>query len=176
MAETKLTDKQEAFISWYCRTLNAADAARRAGYAGNDITLANVGCENLGKPYIRAEIDRRLRAFLPSADDVLGMITATATMDITPYTRENGTIDVQALGRDGLGRLVTGVKPGRNGPEVTLQDPQTAQKMLARYHRLLDQHVELDVKATANLDSDALASLAEQIAIAQQSATDTSDD
>jgi len=97
-------------------------------------------------------------------------------LDITPFLREDGTLDVQALAKAGHGRQIKGVKPGREGVEITLRDPDAATKMLARYHRLLDQHVELDVKASASLDADSLASLAEQIAIAQQSATHTDDD
>ncbi len=48
----KLTLKQETFVSEYLKTGNATEAARRAGYKGNDVTLARVGAENLRKPLI----------------------------------------------------------------------------------------------------------------------------
>jgi hypothetical protein len=176
MSETpKLTDKQKAFISWYCKVLNATEAARRAGYAGNDDTLRVVGSENLANPNIRAEIDRRLKASIPSAHEVLSRIGQTAFLDVTPYLREDNTLDVQALSDAGLGHVVVGVKPGRNGTEFTLAHPQAARKMLARYHRLLDRHVELDVTTTASLDTDTLSSLAAQI-IAAQASTSNDDD
>lgn len=66
-----LTDKQLAFVYWYCSAvvnMNATEAARRAGYKGNDKTLQSVGKENLAKPLIRAQIDKRLEAALSGAD------------------------------------------------------------------------------------------------------------
>lgn len=50
--EKKLTPKQELFVSEYLKTGNATEAARKAGYKGNDVTLGAVGAENLKKPQI----------------------------------------------------------------------------------------------------------------------------
>jgi hypothetical protein len=66
-----LTDKQHAFVYWYCSAavnLNATEAARRAGYKGKENTLAQMGAENLRKPQIRQEIDKRLETALSGAD------------------------------------------------------------------------------------------------------------
>lgn len=49
---SNLTKKQHAFIAEYLKTGNGTEAARRAGYKGNDITLATVAKENLRKPPI----------------------------------------------------------------------------------------------------------------------------
>jgi hypothetical protein len=68
---SKFTPKQEAFVHWYCSAvvnMNGTEAARRAGYAGSDNTLANVASENLRKPYLRAAIDKRLEKALSGAD------------------------------------------------------------------------------------------------------------
>jgi len=175
MTETRLTDKQEAFVSWYCKLLNATRAAERAGYTGNGHTLEQIGHENLSKPEIRAEIDRRLRANIPSADETLTLITSTATLDITPYLREDGTLDVQALAAAGHGRQIKGVKPGREGVEITLRDPDAATKMLARYHRLLDRHMDVDLHTSTSLEAEDLATLAQQIVVAQQNASNDDD-
>lgn len=59
----RLTRKQETFIAHYVSaavSMNGTEAARRAGYKGNAATLANVAAENLRKPYISEEIDRRM--------------------------------------------------------------------------------------------------------------------
>ena len=48
----KLTIKQQTFVAEYLKTGNATEAARRAGYKGNDNTLAQVGNENLRKPKV----------------------------------------------------------------------------------------------------------------------------
>ena len=60
MAKSELTDKQKAFINHYIQCWNATEAARRAGYQGNDNTLAVVGHENLSKPNIYNAIEKRM--------------------------------------------------------------------------------------------------------------------
>lgn len=56
----KLTPKQAKFIEAYiANNGNATDAARRAGYSGNDKVLQVTGAENLSKPMIAAAIAKR---------------------------------------------------------------------------------------------------------------------
>lgn len=52
-----LTPKQDRFIQEYLKDLNATQAAIRAGYS--EKTASEVGYENLRKPQIAAEIDKR---------------------------------------------------------------------------------------------------------------------
>lgn len=55
----KLNPKQKKFIKEYLLNgNNAADAARKAGYTGNDDTIRAMGAENLTKPHIREEIEK----------------------------------------------------------------------------------------------------------------------
>ena len=53
----KFTIKLQRFIDFYDG--NATEAARKAGYKGNDNTLKQVGSENLAKPYISSAIKNR---------------------------------------------------------------------------------------------------------------------
>ena len=62
MSEQKLTPKQLAFIDEYNKSGNATDAARKAGYKGNDVTLRQVGSENLSKPHILARVREKQQA------------------------------------------------------------------------------------------------------------------
>ena len=55
----KLTPKQALFVSEYLKTGNGTEAARRAGYKGNDVTLCQVGKENLRKPLVAAAIKEK---------------------------------------------------------------------------------------------------------------------
>jgi phage terminase small subunit len=52
----KLTKRQEAFVYEYLIDLNGTQAALRAGYTGNPVTLSAVASENLRKPLIREAI------------------------------------------------------------------------------------------------------------------------
>lgn len=53
----KLTAKQRRFVEAYAG--NGTEAARVAGYKGNDETLAQVAAENLRKPYLAEAIKSR---------------------------------------------------------------------------------------------------------------------
>lgn len=66
-----LVGKQVAFVEWYVSAvvnMNKTEAARRAGYKGNDAQLAVIGYENYRKPHIRAQIDKRMAIALSGAD------------------------------------------------------------------------------------------------------------
>ena len=58
MSTKKLTPKQAAFVNEYLVDLNAAGAARRAGYS--ERTAAEVGYENLRKPQIKEAIEKAI--------------------------------------------------------------------------------------------------------------------
>ena len=59
--DRRLTQKQRLFVEAYVGEArgNATEAARLAGYKGRDTTLAQVGAENLRKPYIASAIEKR---------------------------------------------------------------------------------------------------------------------
>lgn len=58
---TNLTEKQRRFVEAYMGEAcgNATEAARLAGYSGDDDTLSSTGYENLRKPQIQKAIDER---------------------------------------------------------------------------------------------------------------------
>ncbi len=58
MAKDKLTGKQQRFIDEYMVDRNATQAAIRAGYS--EKTAGVIGDENLKKPYIAAEIAKKV--------------------------------------------------------------------------------------------------------------------
>ncbi len=75
----KLTNKQKQFCKEYLIDLNITQAAIRAGYSKK--TADVIGCENLGKPNIQAEVqrlmDERTKRVEIEADDVLRSILRT---------------------------------------------------------------------------------------------------
>lgn len=84
MSEQKLTNKQRLFVAHYLECWNATEAAKRAGYS--EKTAYSIGHENLKKPEIGAEIERRklelLNNIIPQ-DGILQRLTeqTTATLD-----------------------------------------------------------------------------------------------
>jgi phage terminase small subunit len=55
---SKLTQKQTRFVNEYLIDFDATNAAKRAGYSEN--SARTIGCDNLNKPYIAAEIKLRV--------------------------------------------------------------------------------------------------------------------
>jgi phage terminase small subunit len=76
----KLTDKQALFIAEYMVDKNATQAAIRAGYSED--TAQQIGSENLSKPVIQKEIERRINDQIKrlsiTSDRVINKISAIA--------------------------------------------------------------------------------------------------
>lgn len=72
-----------AFCAWYCSAavnFNATEAARRAGYKGNDNTLGTVGFQNMQKAAIIAEVERRTAEALSGADVTVEQVLRRITV------------------------------------------------------------------------------------------------
>ena len=65
MSEIKLTAKQQRFIEEYLVDFNGTQAAIRAGYS--EATANVIASENLSKPYLKNEIDRRMKEYTSEA-------------------------------------------------------------------------------------------------------------
>lgn len=85
MSEKKLTYKQQLFVEAYLSNPNATEAARVAGYKGNDVTLGAVGAENLKKPQIALAVKKRIENAVMSADEVLAELAEIAKGDYQSY-------------------------------------------------------------------------------------------
>lgn len=63
---TALKPKQKLFVSEYLNCWNATKAAENAGYSKK--TARFIGCENLSKPHIQAEIEKAIQRRLTRID------------------------------------------------------------------------------------------------------------
>ena len=72
-----LTEKQKAFADEYIISLNAKDAAIKAGYSKN--SAKEIGHENLTKPHIKKYIEKRLKekesVRIATQDEILEYLT-----------------------------------------------------------------------------------------------------
>lgn len=104
---TPLTGKQPAFVDyWFICDFNGTEAARRAGYKGSDNTLAAVAYENLRKPHIAAEIQRRIKERGMAADEVIMRLSDQARGSMAFFLNFDGrqvTIDMNQANE--LGKL-----------------------------------------------------------------------
>lgn len=72
-----MSEKQRAFCDYYLESLNATEAAKKAGYS--EKTARSTGCENLTKPNIKEYIEIRLAEMeahrVADAEEVLQYLT-----------------------------------------------------------------------------------------------------
>lgn len=141
MAE-KLTGLQWAFVVAYTgeARFNGTDAARIAGYKGNDNVLAVTASNNLRIPKIRAAIDARMKSLIMSADEAMLRLTEEASSSIADFIglNEDGkSIFWDFKKAEALGKLhlIKKVKWGKYGPEIELYDRQAAEMFIVKQER-----------------------------------------
>lgn len=157
---TVLTPLQQAFINAYIGEahFNGTEAARRAGYTGSYATLRAVAYENLTKPYIAAEVKRRLSALNVGPEESLARTTKRARATLADFYRlerdKDGlvtyaTFSIEEAFNNGAIHNAKRIKKGKYGWEVELSDPAAADQLLLRVHGLLkDAEQELTVEET----------------------------
>ena len=141
MSEKKLTPKQARFVEEYIVDPNATQAAIRAGYSKR--TARAIGCENLTKPNIAAEIAKNRAARTVrtqvTADDVVQRLQLLASAEL-PNAASWDSVSVALVDSDKLSAAeraaVRSVKMGQYGPEIRFSDP-------APYLRMLGEHTGL---------------------------------
>lgn len=113
MADKKLTPKQKVFIDEYLIDLNATQAAMRAGYSKK--TAPSMGNENLKKPQIQAEIQRRMdkrsKEVGLTADQIVSQLSKIAMYDVTKgmsFDEETGRMWLSEL-EELDGKLIDGL-------------------------------------------------------------------
>ncbi len=151
-------------LSWcyhYAELGNGTEAAARAGYAGNRMTLAQIGSENLEKPHILKKLDEIYSTWGMGAKETLARIAKIARgFDPSEYVAmtelwdydKNGkrflvglvlSTDIKALRRDGFGILIKKIKQNsQGGMEVEFHDPVRALEMSAKNHALLTEKIK----------------------------------
>lgn len=115
-----LTGKQTAFVNAYLgeAKFNATEAARIAGYEGNDATLAQIGYENLRKPDIETQVKARFNESTMSANEVLARLTEIASGRITDFLNEDGAFSLQITKQRGKAHLLKKLKIKRSAKKV----------------------------------------------------------
>lgn len=151
MAAQELTAKEELFVAHYLGDArgNATEAAKLAGYKGTNGSMSTLGWKLLKKVEIRARIRERLDAVDASAERVI---------------REIGDVAF-AEWRDFL-LVRTDPKTGEAVEvKMDLGSKVKSLEMLAKYHKLLTDKQEVEVRdlsAAESLDKKLLHDVAEE--------------
>lgn len=152
----KLTGKQERFVNEYIICLNGTEAARRAGYAGDDATLAVTASRLLRNVKVVEAIAQKLAAHAMPANEVLVHLTDIARGDLADALNSAGSIDPLEAVRRGKSHIIkrfkvktiTVEKTDKSGEttdtetvetEIEMYDRLKALELLARYHDLVNK-------------------------------------
>lgn len=152
----KLTDKQKKFIDEYLVDLNATQAAIRAGY--KEKAAYRTGAENLRKPQIQEEIQKRIQERQQRTEVTQNMVVkelaAIAFARATDYASVRGGAvcikDTDSLSDEQIS-AIAGIKEGKFGVEIRLNDKEKALELLGRHLGMWND--KLDIKTPAIDDS-----------------------
>lgn len=148
---TKLTDKQKKFIDEYLVDLNATQAAIRAGY--KEKAAYRTGAENLRKPQIQEEIQKRMEERQKrteiTQDMVLQELAAIAFARVTDYVSVMGGM-AQVKDTDQLSdsqiAAIAGIKETQNGIEVKLGSKEKTLELLGRHLGMWNDKLDVSVQ------------------------------
>lgn len=156
----KLTAKQKKFVEEYLIDLNATQAAIRAGYSTE--SAKEIGCENLTKPNVKAEIDKaiaeRSRRTGINQDRVLRELAKIAFVNPNDVINFNeATVKSDAKEEDLAAIASVKIKniPTEDGEiterEIKLCDKLKALDLLGKHLGIYDKHEAEDRNLTITI-------------------------
>lgn len=140
--QARLTPLQLAFVKWYVILLNATRAAEKAGYKGNDATLAAVGYENLRKPHIRAAINEIMKEIVMPPAEILMRLEREASADISVFFRDDLSLNMSAVRE--YGYLIKSIKKTKDGYQIATYDAQNAKKLLGQHYAMFTERIRIE--------------------------------
>ena len=157
--EKTLTPKQREFIRQYLLCRNGVQAAKRAGYKGNDKTLKQVAHENLQRPEIAAEIAagevKAQEKFAITQEAILNELAIVGFGNIANMVDEDGKIHDP----DKASFLTSISKSSSYGPEVNTNTFSMSNPNKVKALELLGKHVGMWKEANAGSGTDNAARL-----------------
>lgn len=148
VAAGQLTAKQRAFALEYIICKNGTEAARRAGYAGDDNALAAAASRLLRNVKVVEFINQRFAEMGMRADEVIARMSEQAAADMGDFidVRHNWmSINLERAKQNNKLHLIKKIKQGKYGVELELYDAQAAQRTLAQHHGLLKSEVNINI-------------------------------
>ncbi|MGN0692920.1 MAG: terminase small subunit [Oscillospiraceae bacterium] len=154
----KLTPKQERFCEEYLIDLNATQAAIRAGYSKK--TAYRIGANLVQKSSVmeristlKAEQSKRTEV---TADKVIAELAAIAFADRTELATvdKNGSVKFTPTDSlpDDVKKVISGIKEGKFGTEVSSYDKVKALELLGRHLGIFEKHEENSIDEVRIVD------------------------
>ncbi len=129
--ETKLTQRQRLFVEAYLANPNGREAARAAGYSGDENALSTRAFELMRNPKIALLIGVRVEEAVMRSNEVLSELSAIAKADWQDFLE---------IRRDKDGEIISAT--------LKLSDKIKSLELLGKYHKLFSERVDLNVQAS----------------------------
>lgn len=153
----KLSEKQKRFVQEYLVDLNATQAAIRAGYS--EKTAEAIGYENLRKPQIRAEIEKRQKALQDkleiTQERVLQELAAIGFAKGTDYAEivsgvvvPHDTGDMSEIQKS----AIVSIKQTKDGVEIRLAGKLKALELLGKHLGVFSNGAAIQLKDEPDID------------------------
>ncbi len=129
--KNELTQKQRLFVEAYIGACNgnAREAARAAGYSGDDNALSQRGFELVRNPKIAELVGVRVQEAVMRANEVLSELSAIAKADWQDFLE---------IRRDKHGEIISAT--------LKLSDKIKSLELLGKYHKLFSERLDLNVQ------------------------------
>jgi phage terminase small subunit len=129
--ENKLTQRQRLFVEAYLANPNGREAARAAGYSGDDNALSTRAFELMRNPKIAELIGVRVEEACMRSNEVLSELSAIAKADWQDFLE---------------------IRHGQDGEIISatlkLADKIKSLELLGKYHKLFSERLDLNVQAS----------------------------
>ena len=139
-----LTDKQKAFCDYYLESLNATEAATKAGYSKK--TARKIGSENLTKLDIKNYIDKRLKeledARIAKVDEVMKFLTSSL----------RGEVEEEVVST--MSTMEGETKPVIIKKQISARDRIKAAELIGRRYQLFTDKVNVDANIGVTIIDD----------------------
>ena len=140
----KLNKRQRVFVEEYLRCWNATEAALRAGYS--ERSAKEIGCENLTKPNIAIEVEKRINEKAMTADEVLLRLAKQARGAASDFIEVNAGLPFlnwQTLADADKLDLIKKLSYDKEGrPVVEFYDAQAALVHIGKHLKLFTDKLE----------------------------------
>ncbi len=127
--ENKLTQRQRLFVEAYLANPNGREAARAAGYSGDDNALSTRAFELMRNPKIAELIGVRVEEAVMRSNEVLSELSAIAKADWQDFLE---------IRRDKDGEIISAT--------LKLADKIKSLELLGKYHKLFSERLDLNVQ------------------------------
>ena len=160
----ELNPQQKAFCDSYVTSFSGIRAAIDAGYTGDRDTLYVTASNLLSLSKVKAYLETKWAERVMSPSELLSRFTHTANANMADFIDDTGNVDLSKLHAAGLGVLVRELTQTSQGTKIKLHDSMRAQELLAKYHQLLTDRVDITSNGKAIATEESIDRLSDIIA------------